>query len=204
MQNFLRILTALSLGSVLNAPAVLAQSNDEIGADYQRWVEYRDGEVSFDFDHAPAAFALNVIHAQTGLKIVVPPAAEARLVNLRLSRSPLEPAVRSLIASIGLKNFALMYDEAGRPSTAVVVDTAEETETATATVGAAAEEKPATATKLLTADERKRLHTDLDRWNELKQEERLQIETRLKALPATGERDQLLKEYGRQLLQIRN
>src|ERR1043166_5726914 len=146
MQNFLRILTALSLGSVLNAPAVFAQSNDEIGAEYQRWVDYRDGEVSFEFDHAPAAFALNVIQVQTGLKIVVPPAAESRLVNLRLSRSPLEPAVRSLIASIGFKNFALMYDESGRPSTAVVVDTPEEPRAAVATAGAATE----TAAKELT------------------------------------------------------
>jgi hypothetical protein len=202
MQNFLRVLSVLSLGCLVNAPALFAQSADETTAEYERWVEYRDGEVSFDFDHAPAAFALNVIHAQTGLKIVVPPAAESRLVSLRLQRSPLEPAVRSLIASIGLRNFALMYDETGRPSTAVVVDTPEETQAGTAMAGAAAETSP--KEKELTPDEREKLHKDLDRWNDLKKEERARIEARLKTVPASLDRDQLLKEYGRQLLQIRN
>jgi hypothetical protein len=200
MQNFFRLLSVVSVAWGLNASPLLAQSTEETGAELQRWVEYRDGEVSFDFDHAPAAFALNVIRAQTGLKIVVPPAAEARLVNLRVSRSPLEPAVRSLIASIGLKNFALMYDESGRPSTAVAVDAPEETQATTAAVGPATEP----VVKQLTTDDREKLHKDLERWTDLKKEERAQIETRLKTLPASLDRDQLLKEYGRQLLQIKN
>ena len=40
----------------------------------------------------------------------------------------------------------------------------------------------------------------MERWNELKQEERGRIEDRLKSLPESEEREQLVKVYGRQIL----
>jgi hypothetical protein len=48
------------------------------------------------------------------------------------------------------------------------------------------------------------LQKDLARWGELKQEERGRIEDRLKTLPPSEEREQLVKEYGRKLLGIKN
>jgi hypothetical protein len=45
---------------------------------------------------------------------------------------------------------------------------------------------------------------ELERWGELKQEERGRVEDRLKSLPPFEEREQLLQEYGRQELSIRN
>jgi hypothetical protein len=44
------------------------------------------------------------------------------------------------------------------------------------------------------------LHKDLARWSDLKQEERGRIEDRLKNLPPSEEREQLVKEYGQQVL----
>ena len=165
-----------------------------------QWVDYRDGEVSVAFDQAPVAVAINAILARTGVKIVLPASAENKLLNLKLDRLPLEPAVRSLITSIGFNNFALMYDDTGRPSRAVVVGAMEDQVNLTA-LSASATEK--SAIKALTKDERDRLHKDIERWNELKNEDRGRIEDRLKSLPESEERDQLVKEYGRQVLEIK-
>jgi hypothetical protein len=48
------------------------------------------------------------------------------------------------------------------------------------------------------------LQKELERWGELKQEDRSRIEDRLKTLPPSEDREQLFKEYGRQLLGIKN
>jgi hypothetical protein len=193
MRNSLR--TVVTVLAFVGLKPAFAQE-DSI---YQ-WVDYRDGEVSVAFDQAPVAVALNAIHARTGVKIVLPASAENKLLNLKLDRLPLEPAVRSLITSIGFNNFALMYDDAGRPSRAVVVGAMEDPVNLTA-LTAAATEKP--AIQALTKDERDRLQKDIERWNELKNEDRGRIEDRLKSLPESEERDQLVKEYGRQILEIK-
>jgi hypothetical protein len=49
-------------------------------------------------------------------------------------------------------------------------------------------------------EQRDKLQKDLERWTELKQEERGRIEDRLKNLSASEEREQLVTEYGRQVL----
>ena len=193
MRNSLR--TVVGLLAFVGLKPVFAQE-DMI---YQ-WVDYRDGEVSVAFDEAPVAVALNAIHARTGVRIVVPASAQNKILNLKLDRLPLEPAVRSLITSIGFNNFALMYDDTGRPSRAVVVGGMEDPVNLTA-LGAAATEKR--AIQALTKDERDRLQKDIERWNELKNEDRGRIEDRLKSLPESEERDQLVKEYGRQVLEIK-
>jgi hypothetical protein len=193
MRNSLR--TVVGLLAFVGLKPVFAQE-DMI---YQ-WVDYRDGEVSVAFDEAPVAVALNAIHARTGVRIVVPASAENKILNLKLDRLPLEPAVRSLITSIGFNNFALMYDDTGRPSRAVVVGGMEDQVNLTALSNAAAEKR---AVQALTKDERDRLQKDIERWNELKNEDRGRIEDRLKSLPESEERDQLVKEYGRQVLEIK-
>jgi hypothetical protein len=193
MRNSLR--TVVTVLALVGLKPAFAQE-DVI---YQ-WVDYRDGEVSVAFDQAPVAVAINAILARTGVKIVLPASAENKLLNLKLDRLPLEPAVRSLITSIGFNNFALMYDDTGRPSRAVVVGAMEDQVNLTA-LSASATEK--SAIKALTKDERDRLQKDIERWNELKNEDRGRIEDRLKSLPESEERDQLVKEYGRQVLEIK-
>jgi hypothetical protein len=117
-----------------------------------------------------------------------------KVVSLRLDRQPLEPAVRSLISTIGYRNFAVMYDESGRPHRAVVLG-AQPVETA------AKVETAELAAAPITLEERDQIKKELDRWNELKQEERGRIENRLKTLPSSEDREILVKEYGRQLLE---
>lgn len=170
---------------------------------YRESVEYEDGKISVDFDQTPLGVALNAIQVKTGLQITVPPATESRLLNLRLSRLPLEPAVRSLISSIGFRSFALVYDEEGLPKRAVVLEARPEIRAgpnADSRVDSSAEP----VVEPLGAQERAQLQKELERWGDLKQEDRSRIEERLKTLPPSEDREQLVKEYGRQLLGIKN
>jgi hypothetical protein len=56
----------------------------------------------------------------------------------------------------------------------------------------------------LKPQERAQLQKELEVWDELKQEDRSRIEARLKTLPPSEDREQLVREYGRQLLGIKN
>jgi len=174
-----------------------ATAGAQTGAEdfYRQWVDYRNGEISVDFEQTPVPFALHAIHAKTGFQIVVPSASEARMVNLRLQRQPLEPAIRALISTIGYKSFALLYDASGRPSRAVVLNA----QPAPAkSVDESVTDEPSKAT--LKAEEQEKLQKELARWRELKQEERSRIENRLKELEPSDEREQLINEYGKQIL----
>jgi len=175
----------------LNAPAIAQTDPEDF---YRPWVDYRNGEISVDFDQTPITFALYAIQAKTGFQIVVPSTLDIKVVNLKLHRQPLEPAVRSLISKIGYKNFALLYDEQGHPRRAVVLGAREEI--GDPVVSTAKTEPPAT----LSENERDKLQKELEHWSELKQEDRGRIEDRLKNLAPSEERDQLVKLYGRQLL----
>jgi hypothetical protein len=179
------------------APAAYPQEFDD--AISHEAVEYRDGEISVAFEQTPVVVALSVIEASTGFQIIVPAAVENNLVNLRLHRLPLEPAFRSLISSIGFSNFALMYDADGRPHRAVVLDAQPEALTSVE----ANSDDAVPASEPLATGEREKLQRELERWRELKQEERGRIEDRLKSLPPSDEREQLLQEYGRQVLGVK-
>lgn len=191
----------VSVAAVLGCAVIetaSAQSSEE--AFYQQWVEYRDEQISVAFDQIPVLVALQAIRQKTGFQFNLPSSADSKLLNLRLDRSPLEPAVYSLLSTIGFRNFALIYDERGRPSRAVVLGGQLEE---ASPVPANSSQTPDLAAQPLKAEERDNLHKDLERWGELKQEERGRIEDRLKALPDSEEREQLVKEYGRKLLEIK-
>jgi hypothetical protein len=170
---------------------------------HREWVEYEDGKISIDFDHIPLEVALNVIQVKTGLQIVIPAVTESKLLNLRLNQLPLEPAVRSLITSIGFRNFALEYDEKGQPMRAVVLEARPEARRVPG-VSSNVDSTNAPAVEPMKGQERAQLQKELERWGELKQEDRTRIEDRLKTLPPSEDREQLFKEYGRQLLGIKN
>lgn len=189
-----------SLTISLLAALVLLHSASAAGQNtsddyYRQWVDYRDGEISVDFDRTPIPFALHAIHARTGFQLVIPSPTETRVLNLRLQRQPLEPAIRSLISTIGYRNFALLYDENGRPSRAVVLGSQP-------IVARPIEEpeKNESSKPSLAGDEQEKLQKELSRWPDLKQEERSRIEDRLKKMPPSAEREQLVSEYGRQVL----
>jgi hypothetical protein len=170
---------------------------------YRERVEYQDGKLSVDFDQTPLEVALNAIQIKAGVQIVIPPVTEHKLLNLRLSQLPLEPAVRFLIASIGFRSFALMYDEKGLPRRAVVLAARPEAAAAPFGDSKVAPRSVEALSENLTPEERTQLQQELERWGELKQEDRSRIEHRLRGLSPSEDREQLLKEYARQLLGIK-
>ena len=201
MRSFLRI--AFVFAPVfLDAQQAFTQGS--VDTLYRERVEYEDGKISVDFDQTPLRVALNAIQIKTGLQITVPPTTESKLLNLRLSRLPLEPAVRSLIASIGFINFALVYDEEGYPKCAVVLETRPEVRSTPTLADSKVDSSAEPVIEPLKAQERAQLQKELDRWSELRQEDRARIEERLRTLPPSEDREQLVREYGRQLLGIKN
>jgi hypothetical protein len=199
MRRFSTVVVPLALAIFLRADFAFPQAAEE-----PELVEYRDGRISVAFERIPVDVALYAIQAKTGVQIVIPPAQEIKLVNLRLTGLPLEPAMRSFITSIGFRSFALMYDEKGHPRRAVVLDLRPEPRLSPAgsplPVGSKAAEP---AAQPLTPEERDQLQKQLERWGELTQEDRGRIEFRLKALPTSDDRELLISEYGRQILGIK-
>jgi type II secretory pathway component GspD/PulD (secretin) len=191
MKLLLKLAVILALLATVSVASVFAQTDAEDY--YQQWIDYRNGEISVAFERTPVQFALQAFHARTGFQIVVPSTTEAKVVSLRLDRQPLEPAVRSLISTIGYRNYAVMYDESGRPHRAVVIS-------AQPVVDAAPVQNSEPAAVPISLEERDQIKKELDRWNDLKKEERGKIEDRLKTLPSSEDREILVKEYGRQLL----
>ena len=186
----------LALASV-GIQAAVAQTSEF----YSQWVEYRDDHISFAFDQIPVVVALQAFRQKTGFQFTLPSSADSKLLNLRLERSPLEPAVYSLLSNIGFRNFALIYDERGRPNRAVVLGSQIDR---AAVVVADSSQTAESVVQPLDPEERDTLQKGLERWGDLKQEERGRIEDRLKTLPPSEEREQLVKEYGRKLLGIQN
>jgi type II secretory pathway component GspD/PulD (secretin) len=178
------------LAIFITLPVVPAIAQTDVDEYYRQWIDYRNGEISVAFEDTPLQFALHAFHARTGFQIVVPTPIERKVVSLRIDRQPLEPAVRSLISTIGFRNFALMYDDKGQPRQAVVLGT----QPVPAAPNAESVILP------LSEPEKDRLKKDLERWSELKQEDRGKIEDRLKSLPSSDDREVLVREYGRQLL----
>jgi hypothetical protein len=195
MKPYLSLMPLFGLVSTLFISPAYSQSNDNDF--YRPWVDYRNGAISLAFERTPIPFALSALHATTGFQIVIPPASDKKLINLKITEQPLEPAVRSFITSIGYKNFAVMYDDKGHPNRAVVLAVRPENADESAVVA-----KSEPKAESLSPEEQDKLQKDLERWNELKQEERGRIEDRLKNLPQSDERDQLVKIYGKQILAL--
>jgi hypothetical protein len=194
MKNYLKIGFLLAPLAIAGFTPALAQNASE---DYYRqWVDYQDGQISVTFDQTPVDFALYAIHAKTGFQILIPANVETKFVNLRLERQPLESAVRSVISTIGFRNFAMLYDENGQPHRAVVLGVQP-------LPAVSAAERPERIVAPLTIEESDKLQQDLDRWNDLKEEERGRIEDRLRNSPPSDEREFLVREYGRQVLGLK-
>ena len=198
MKKYSIIASIAGVLATVGIQAAGAQTSEE--AFYPQWVEYRDDRISLAFDQIRVIDALDAIRQQTGFQFTLPSSADSKLLNLRLERSPLEPAVHSLLSNIGFRNFALIYDERGRPNRAVVLGSQVDR---AAVVPGESSQTAEPVVQPLDPGERDTLQKGLERWGELKQEERGRIEDRLKILPPSEEREQLVKEYGRKLLGIR-
>lgn len=175
---------------VVTCPALSQSADEEL---FRPWVDYRDGAISVVFTQVPVEFAVNAIQARTGFQMVVPREAYGRTLNLRLRELPLESAVRSLILSIGFTSYAFTYDRSGRPVRAIILQ-----------ARPAEIQTPAPEPQPLTAAEKHELSAALRSWNDLTGDARARIETRLRSLPPSDEREDMLKEYGRRMLGVKD
>jgi hypothetical protein len=171
-------------------PALAQSADDDL---FRRWVDYRDGAISFAFTQVPVELAVNAIQARTGFKMVVPQEAYGKTLNLRLRALPLESAVRSLIFSIGFTSYAFTYDRSGRPIQAIILQPPP-----------AEIQNPAPEPQPLTAAEKDELIAGLRSWNELTQDARTRIEVRLRSLQPSDDREDMLKEYGLRVLGVKD
>jgi hypothetical protein len=191
MRRFVKPGSSLILSLFFAGVPAFAQSpDDEL---FRPWIDYRDGAVSVTFTQVPVEFALSAIQARTGFQIVVPRQAYGRRIDLRLRELPLESAMRSLIFSIGFTSYAFTYDRSGRPIRAIILE-----------ARPADTQVPVTEPPALTDAEKDELRADLKLWNDLNDDARKRIETRLRSLPPSDEREDMLKEYGRRILGIKN
>jgi hypothetical protein len=191
MRSFARTVSSLIQVLFLAvAPAFAQSANDDF---FRPWIEYRDGAISIAFSHVPVEFAVHAIHARTGFQMIVPREAYGRTLNLRLRELPLESAMRSLIFSIGFTSFAFTYDRTGQPVRAIILEPLPPVA-----------DKPLAEPQPLTAAEKEELTASLRIWNELTEDGRRRIESRLRSLPPSDDREEMLKEYGRQALGIKD
>jgi hypothetical protein len=190
----------MSLFLLLLSNGAVAYAEEEPEIPYEERVDYDGNRISVTFDHTPLNLALNIIRERTGIEFVVPPAVENRELSLRLTRSPIEPAVRSVISSLGFENFALIYDPSGQPSRVLILNTQTPDEAAAVD----ADPAPSTAAGAGISDERSSIEKELKRWSELNREERVRLENRLRRLPSSPEHAELLAEYGRRNLGLQS
>ncbi|MDH3443004.1 MAG: hypothetical protein OEN50_03695 [Deltaproteobacteria bacterium] len=187
----------LSMLIIVGPTSAYPQNADDVS--FRQWVEFRNGEISATFNQIPVEVAVLAIHEKTGFQIVVPPEASGRTLNLSFRGLSLESAMRSLISSIGFRSFALMYDRRGQPLRAIVLEAQpDRAEFSDSRENVDIEIPP------LTAEESDELNQTLTLWNDLKYEARGRIEDRLRSLPPSDNREELLKQYARQILGIKN
>jgi hypothetical protein len=85
-------------------------------------VRYENGLVSLHFESLPAPAAAERLGAVTGIQLTLPPASEGKLLTLSIQRRPLVAALRQFLSAAGVRSFALIYDDKGRPSEVLVLE----------------------------------------------------------------------------------
>jgi hypothetical protein len=181
---------------LLPAPALTAE---DIFPE-QQFLKYdRDG-VSVAFNNLRAADAAQWMRSTTGVAITLPTSAQTKPVNLRLEGARIDYAVHSLLTALQLSNSFLVYDPDGHLTGVIALEKTISRPAAETTPSE--EDKKKKISKELTEQDREALLRDFDRWSEISTEEQKSIQTRLKEMPASKERDQVVKDYLRLVLGI--
>jgi hypothetical protein len=189
------LLAALFLVYLFPAPGL---PSDDIFPE-QQFLKYDQDGVSVAFNNLRAADAAQWMRSTTGVAIRLPTSAQTKPVNLRLEGARVDYAVHSLLAALQLNNAFLVYDPDGHLTGVIAL---EKTVSRPSTEIAPAEENKQKTSSELTTQERESLLKEFARWAEISAEEQKSIQTRLKEMPPSKERDQLIKDYLRLTLGI--
>lgn len=187
----------IMLSSVIYMSSFPVMADDDLYP-YRQYVKYDSDGVSFAFSDLRASDAAQLVRATTGVAITLPTSTQSKTINLRLKKAKVDQAVRSLLKALELNNSFLVYDRDGRLTDVVALE-----KTVSHPVSEARsteEDKPKNDLRKLTSEERDSLLRDFGRWTDLSAEERDAIHARLRMIPPSKERDQIVKEYLRQVL----
>jgi hypothetical protein len=190
-------LVLIVLSSFICASSLPALAEDDLDA-YQQFVKYDNDSVSVAFSGLRASDAAQWVRATTGVAITLPTSTQSKTVNLRLEKTKVDQAVRFFLKALELNNTFLVYNRDGRLTDVVAL---EKTASQPASEARSTEEdKPKTDSLRLTSKERDALLRDFGRWTELTAEERDSVHARLRTIQPSEDRDQMVKEYLRQVL----
>jgi hypothetical protein len=164
----------------------------------QQFVKYEKDNVSIAFTNLRASEAASLMRSTTGIAISLPASIERKTINLTLHGEKLDQAVRYLLKSLELNNSFLIYDGAGRLTRVVALEKA-----AIRSISQESEDdKKKTSYRELNVNEVESILRDFGRWSELTAEEQKTIHARLKTIPPSRVRDQIVQEYVRQVLEV--
>lgn len=167
---------------------------------YQQFVKYDNDSVSVAFSNMRAAEAAYLIRSTIGVTITLPSSTRSKTINLRLEGAKVDQAVRSLLTALELNNSFLVYDPDGRLTGVIALETAVSQPISESQPSE--DDKNKTKHQEMTSTERDSLLRDFGRWSELTAEERDSIHARIQTIPPSEDRDQLIKEYIRQVLGV--
>jgi hypothetical protein len=164
----------------------------------QQFVKYEKDNISIAFRNLRASEAASLMRSTTGIAISLPASIERKTINLTLHGEKLDQAVRYLLKALELNNSFLIYDGAGRLTSVVALE-----KTAILSISQESEEgKKKTSYRELNMNELESILRDFGRWSELTAEEQKAIHARFKTIPPSRVRDQIIKEYVRQVLEV--
>ncbi|MGH7828091.1 MAG: hypothetical protein ACREQ7_23290 [Candidatus Binatia bacterium] len=162
----------------------------------QQFVKYDKDSVSLAFSNLRAAEAAYLMRSTTGIAITLPPSSRTKVINLTLERANMDQAIRSLLTALELNNSFLVYDRDGRLTGVIALEKVASEATASD------QEKKETSYRELTVKELESILRDFGRWSELGAEEQKTIHARLKTIPPSRIRDQVIRAYVRQVLEV--
>lgn len=190
------ILTALvSLPLCLFPSSALTQDDF---LPYQQYVKYNNDSISLALNNVRAGDAVQLMRSTTGVMISLPTSTQSRTITLAVDRARIDQAVESLLTALELNNSFIVYDPDGRLTDVIALEKgAPQSSSHSPPSG---ERKQKTEYQNLTAHEREALVREFRLWSKLSAEDRESIHARLKTIPASKERDDLIKEYVRLVL----
>lgn len=186
------LLTASVLVYLFPAPLPAAEDNFP----EEQFVKYDQDGVSVAFNNLRAADAAQWMRSTTGVAITLPTSAQTKMINLKLRGAQVDYAVHSLLTALHLNNAFSVYDPEGRLTGVIALD---KSVSRPAAENKSLEEEKKTA-KDLSSLERESLVKDFVRWSELPAEEQKAIQQRIKEIPPSKDREELIKDYLRFVL----
>jgi hypothetical protein len=172
---------------------------DDDSSFFQQYVKYDKNSVSLSFSNLRATDATYLILSTTGVSITLPNSSQKKTVTLKLDGAKLDEAVNSLLGALEINNSFSLYDHDGRLTQVIALEKAAHPHV---TQADSQKETSKTNFRDLTAAEQNSILRDFARWKELTDEEQRSIHERLKTIPPSRTRDQIIREYIRQVLQL--